>query len=257
MNSTNVKALKDRASETIDSHAGELEDISRYLYDNPEVAYQERKAVRRLTDYLEAQGFEVEREIGGLETAFRATARSEKPGPVIAFLAEYDALPDIGHGCGHDLIAPSAMGAALGLRAVLPELGGTVVVIGTPAEEFQDQMEGKVKLLQAGEFAGVDVCMMMHPGTNSSSYHSSLAFVAVDVVFHGQTAHASGDPWNGRNALDGVIMLFVELNAMRQHVRPDVRIQWHHYRRRTRAQYHPRAGRGALHAARSQARPGG
>ena len=116
------------------------------------------------------------------------------------------------------------MGAALGLRAVLPELGGTVVVIGTPAEEFQDQMEGKVKLLQAGEFAGVDVCMMMHPGTNSSSYNSSLAFVAVDVVFHGQTAHASGDPWNGRNALDGVIMLFVELNAMRQHVRPDVRI---------------------------------
>ena len=85
-------------------------------------------------------------------------------------------------------------------------------------------MEGKVKLLQAGEFEGVDACMMMHPGKNSSSYNSSLAFVAVDVVFHGQTAHASGDPWNGRNALDGVIMLFVELNALRQHVRPDVRI---------------------------------
>jgi amidohydrolase len=224
VNSIDVAKLKERACSTIDHHAGELEEISRYLYDHPEVAYEERLAVRRLTDYLEAKGFIVEREIAGLETAFRATARSEKPGPVIAFLSEYDALPDIGHGCGHNLIASSGLGAALGLRAALPELGGTVVVIGTPAEEFKDQMEGKVKLLQAGEFAGVDACMMMHPGKNSASYNSSLAFVAVDVVFHGQTAHAAGDPWNGRNALDGVIMLFVELNALRQHVRPDVRI---------------------------------
>lgn len=224
MTDANTKPLKARSGEAIDRHADELREISRYLYGHPEEAYQERLAARRLTDYLEGQGSDVERGIGGLETAFRATLDSGKPGPAIAFLSEYDALPDIGHGCGHNLIASSAPGAALGVGAVLEELGGKVVVIGTPAEEFQDQMEGKVKLLRAGEFAGLDVCMMMHPGPRSASYNSSLAFVALDVLFRGRTAHAAGDPWNGRNALDGVITLFVQINALRQHVRPHVRM---------------------------------
>ena len=219
-----VRMLKDRAGEAIDRHAGELREISIYLYENPELTYEERLAARRLTGYLEEKGFDVEREIGGLETAFRATFDSGRPGPAIAFLAEYDALPDVGHGCGHNLIASGALGAALGVKAVISELGGKVVVMGTPAEEFRDQPEGKVKLLHAGQFDGLDACMMMHPGVNSASYNSSLAFVALNVVFHGQTAHAAADPWNGRNALDGVILLFNHLNALRQHVRPDVRI---------------------------------
>jgi len=219
-----VDALKTRAGEAIDRHAGELREISIYLYENPEVAYEERSAAKRLTDYLEEKGFAVERGIGGLETAFRATLDSGRPGPAIAILAEYDALPGVGHGCGHNLIAPSALGAALGVKAVLDELDGKVVVMGTPAEEFQDQLEGKVKLLQAGQFDGLDACMMMHPSTRSASYNTCLAFIAVDVVFHGRTAHASSDPWNGRNALDGVILMFHHISALRQHVRPDVRM---------------------------------
>ena len=219
-----VRMLKDRAGEAIDRHAGELREISIYLYENPELAYEERLAAKRLTHYLEEKGFDVERGIGGLETAFCATLESSRPGPAIAFLAEYDALPGVGHGCGHNLIAASALGAALGAKAVLDELDGKVVVMGTPAEEFRDQPEGKVKLLEAGQFEGLDACMMMHPSSSSASFNTLLAFIAVDVIFHGRTAHASSDPWNGRNALEGVILMFNHVSALRQHVRPDVRI---------------------------------
>jgi len=220
-----IEALKTEAGAAIDAHAGDLRQISLDLRDHPEVGWTEAYAASRLSDYLESHGFAMERGVGGLETAFRATLDSGKPGPTIAILAEYDALPDVGHGCGHNLIAAGALGAGLGLQSVLDQLGGKVIVFGTPAEELTDQSQGKIQLLKAGEFAGIDVSLMFHPWTVSAPINSSLAFVSMmDIVFHGQTAHAAADPWNGRNALDGVIMTFNHISALRQHVQPDVRM---------------------------------
>ena len=224
MDDERLKTLKSRAIAAIDREASQLREISLYLGEHPELSWEERLAARRLTEYLETQGFTVERAIGGLETAFRATRDSGRPGPSIAILAEYDALPGVGHGCGHNLIAASAVGAAVGAGAALDELGGRVVVMGTPSEEFTNQQPGKIRLLEAGEFAGLDACLMLHPSTRAAPYNSSLAFISVEVVFHGQTAHAAADPWNGRNALDGVILTFNHVSALRQHLRPEIRI---------------------------------
>jgi amidohydrolase len=224
MDEAQLRALKARAGEAIERQADALRDISLYLLAHPELGYAEHLAAARLTEYLQRHGFQVERGIGGLPTAFRATCDSGRPGPTIAFLAEYDALPDVGHGCGHNLIAVSALAAGVGAQAALGELSGKIVVLGTPAEEFQNQMEGKVRLLEAGAFAGVDACLMLHPWTRTLGYNGSLAFVALDLVFRGHTAHAAADPWNGRNALDAVIMTFNAISALRQHVQPDVRI---------------------------------
>jgi len=216
--------LKAQAGKVIDAHANELREIGLYLREHPEVGWTETLAARRLSSYLEEHGFALERGIGGLETAFRATVDSGRPGPTIAFIAEYDALPEVGHGCGHNLIAAGALGAALGAKSVLDELGGVVLVMGTPAEEFTNELQGKIQLLKAGEFAGIDACLMFHPWIVSAPINTSLAFVSLDIVFHGQTAHAAGDPWHGRNALDGVILTFNHIGALRQHIRPDVRI---------------------------------
>jgi len=219
-----VVTLKSLAIAAIDDQSETLREISLYLKENPELSWEERLAAAKLTAYLEAQGFTVERAIGHTETAFRATRDSGRPGPAIAFLAEYDALPDVGHGCGHNLIAASAVGAAVGASAALDQVGGKVVVMGTPSEEFTNQPPGKIRLLEAGEFAGLDACLMLHPSTRATPYNSSLAFMSVEVTFHGQTAHAAADPWNGRNALDGVILTFNHVSALRQHVRPEIRI---------------------------------
>ena len=216
--------LKAQAGEAIDAHANELREIGLYLREHPEVGWTETLAARRLSGYLEEHGFALERGIGGLETAFRATVDSGRPGPTIAFIAEYDALPEIGHGCGHNLIAAGAVGAAIGAESVIDELGGIVLVMGTPGEEFTNELQGKIKLLKAGEFAGIDACLMFHPWTVSAPINTSLAFVSLDIVFHGRTAHAAADPWNGRNALDGVILTFNHISALRQHIRPGVRI---------------------------------
>ncbi len=219
-----VQAIKAQAGAAIDGQAGALRDIALYLLAHPELGWAEHLAAARLTEYLEGQGFEVERGVGGFPTAFRATYDSGRPGPAIAFLAEYDALPDVGHGCGHNLIAAAALGAGVGARAALGRLAGKVVVLGTPSEEFSNAVEGKIRLLDAGAFAGLDASLMLHPHLSSACYNSSLAFIAIDVIYHGQTAHAAADPWNGRNALDAVIMLFNSISALRQHVTPDVRM---------------------------------
>jgi amidohydrolase len=142
----------------------------------------------------------------------------------VAFLAEYDALPDAGHGCGHNLIAAGALGAALGVQVVHDRLEGGIVVMGTPAEEFTSQPNGKIQLLRAGQFAGIDASLMFHPWTRSAPINTSLAIVGLDVEFYGRAAHAAADPWNGRNALDGAVLTYCHINALRQHVQPDVRI---------------------------------
>ncbi len=162
-----------------------------------------------------------ERGSGGLETAFTATMAMDRRGPTIALLCEYDALPEIGHACGHNIIAAAPIGAGLVLRPLFDQHPGTLKIIGTPAEEYGG---GKIKMLRAGVFEGIDVAMMIHPSTRHMTERSSLAFNSLTFEFFGKAAHAAASPHQGINALDAMIMTFNNVNALRQQVREDVRI---------------------------------
>jgi amidohydrolase len=205
----------------IDEIADELWDIALNLHENPETAFQEHRAMAWLTEALEKGGFRVERGVGGFETAFKAVHPAEAEGPAVAFLAEYDALPELGHACGHNIIATIALGAALGLAPFKGTLPGVLMVIGTPAEEGGG---GKIKLLDTGAFSDVDVAMMVHPSDRTLVERGSLAITEVKIEFQGKPAHASGSPEEGINALDAVIQTFNALNALRQHIRDGARI---------------------------------
>ena len=222
--------LADRSNSIIETSRQELFDLSLDVHAHPELNYQEHYSSNALAGFLEKHKFEVERGIGGVETAFRATIPGGSgEGPTIAVLAEYDALPEIGHGCGHNLIAMAAMGAALGLQANAAELPGSVVVIGTPAEEGGG---GKIRLLEAGVFDGVDATLSSHPFSNRTVIPAvspkgeswSLAMVGYRYMYHGRAAHAAAAPEAGINALNAVIHLFTGIDALRQHLRDDVRI---------------------------------
>ena len=215
--------LKETAWAAIEDCRPELEAVALRILEYPELGYAEVQACRWLSELLETHGFEVERPYGGLETAFRAGAGREKR-PNLAFLAEYDALPEVGHGCGHNLIGPAAVGAALGVAAVAARLGGSISVIGTPAEEFLGQVEGKLKLLDTGAFQDVDVALMMHPQYAHRILGGDLGFVACEISFAGMPAHAAADPWNGANALDGLLLTFNNINALRQQLHPEIRV---------------------------------
>jgi amidohydrolase len=191
------------------------------IHANPELAFREHRASARLSDELEQGGFEVERSAGGLPTAFRASYSGGEPGPTLAILAEYDALPGIGHGCGHNVIATSALGAGLALARAGVRFPGTVLVIGTPAEEGGG---GKILLAEAGVFEDVDVAFMLHPSQTNMVKRGSLANSRVEIVFHGRAAHAAGAPDLGINALEAVIQTFVGVNARRLHMRDDARV---------------------------------
>lgn len=223
-----TKAARDaRVVAAIDAARGELVAASRDIHAHPELNYEERHASRVLADLLERHGFAVERAVGGVETAFRATARGQLGGPSVAFLAEYDALPDIGHGCGHNLIALSNAGAGIGAKAALAGLAGTIQVIGTPAEEGGG---GKIRLLEAGVFEGVDVALSSHPASHRTVMPTDhgggtlLAMIGFRYAFHGKAAHAAVAPHEGINALNAVLRLFSGIDALRQHLRDDVRI---------------------------------
>lgn len=212
-----VKAAADEAAE-------EIVELSLKIQANPEIAYEEVQAAGWVADALERHGFEVQRRLGGLETAFVASLTGKGTGPVVALISEYDALPGVGHGCGHNLIAAGAVGAALGLKAVMPQLQGVLKVFGTPAEECTTEPGGKIRLIEAGAFDGVDACVMFHPWTATQLVGSDLAVAALDISFKGKAAHAAADPWRGANALDGVLLTYANINALRQHVKSDVRI---------------------------------
>jgi amidohydrolase len=216
-----MNRLKQRIVDEIDRWRDDLIRIAQTIHANPELGFEEHQAAALLTDTLAAHGFQVERGVGGLPTAFVASADGRESRPAVAILAEYDALADLGHACGHNLIAASAVGAALGLRAVLPELAGSVQVIGTPAEETGG---GKAILVEAGAFSGVDAAMMIHPATRNLIGRLSLTACPIKVAFHGQAAHAAGSPDKGVNALEAVLLTFSSINALRQHLRDDARI---------------------------------
>jgi amidohydrolase len=202
--------------------APELDALSRRIHAHPEVGFLEVEAARWLGEFLEKHGYAVEREAGGVATAFRATAPGATDGPTVAFLAEYDALPGIGHGCGHNLIATAAAGAA----AILTTVGagrrpGRVLVIGTPAEEGGG---GKVALLEAGVFAGVDAALMIHPASRTRMYEPLLGRSKLTVEFFGKPAHAAANPDDGINALDAMVLHFQSISALRQQLRPQARV---------------------------------
>jgi len=205
----------------IDELEGELWDLALRMHDHPEVAYCEEMACRWLTQTLDAGGFSVERGAAGLPTAFRAVHPAQNDGLALAVLAEYDALPELGHACGHNLIAAMAVGAALGLAPFKADLPGRLLVIGTPAEEGGG---GKLPFVREGLFRELDGAMMVHPGSHTFVSQGSLAVTEVAVSFRGKAAHAATDPHDGVNALDGVLQTFSSLNALRQHIRDDARI---------------------------------
>lgn len=218
------------ASNSIDAARPELVNIALDIHAHPELNYQEHHAAKLLADALERHGMDVERGVGGVETAFRATLEGGAGGgPTVAILAEYDALPEIGHGCGHNLIAMAGIGAGLGVLANLKSLHGKVAVIGTPAEEGGG---GKIRLLDAGVFDDVDLTLSSHPSSNRTVIPTeiplgeswSLAMVGFRYIFHGKAAHAAAAPEAGINALNAVIHLFTGIDALRQHLREDVRI---------------------------------
>jgi len=203
----------------------ELSGLSRYIFDHPEVGFQEKESSRKLIEVLEKNGFKVIHPVGGLQTAFQATISSGAERPHIAILAEYDALPDLGHACGHNLIATAAVGAGLALREILPSLRGRVSIIGTPAEEVLSN-SGKIQLLQAGLFNNIDAAMMAHPHGNTWLDKPFLAVDEVSVRFLGKSSHAASTPHLGVNAHDAVQLTFIGLSFLRQQLRQDTRIHW-------------------------------
>lgn len=208
---------------TVAAEKDALISLSRKIHSRPELGDEEFFAVQTISDYLAAKGFKIKKELAGLETAFQASWHSgdHKKGCHIAFCAEYDALPEIGHACGHHLIAGASVAAAVALAGALADFSGTVSLIGTPNEEGRG---GKIDLVRAGVFDDVDAAMLFHPDYQTQVSYVSQACRTFSFTFHGQNAHASGNPWDGRNALDGVIQTFNAVNALREHLRDDVRI---------------------------------
>lgn len=218
-----LDGLKAKIIGAVDSLADELEALSHRIHANPELCFKEEEAHAWLTEFLEAKGCKVARGAGGLPTAFTAVIPGSGPGSTIVIMAEYDALPKIGHACGHNVIAASGAGAGAALAVALSRVPfpGEIQLIGTPAEEGG---VGKVRLMEAGVFKGVDAAMMIHPRCGTRIWRPSLGLIKVTAEFFGRAAHAASWPWRGINALNAVIQLFVGLDAMRQQLRPDARI---------------------------------
>ena len=215
----NLAGVKAEIRKSVEAHHRELWELSLNIHRNPEMAFQEVKASGWLSDYLESQGFKVERGFGGLATAFRASYGQS--GSTIAFLAEYDALPGLGHGCGHNIIAVSSVGAGVGARKAVDRFGGRIQVIGTPAEEG---LGGKVLLAQRGAFTDVDAAMIVHPSSRDNAVMQSLGCAILDVEFFGRSAHAAARTEQGINALEAMILSFNAINSLRQHIRDRSRI---------------------------------
>jgi len=204
----------------VEGRASALLDISHDLHDHPELCFEERHAHEVLTNALESEGIDVERQAFGLETAFRATIGTGD-GPTIAICCEYDALPEIGHACGHNIIAAAGLGAALAAGALAEQLGGRVIVLGTPAEEGGG---GKILMMERGALDGVDAAMMIHPADADLDSFNAIAVHHLDCDFHGHAAHAAAAPEQGRNALDAAVLAYQNVAALRQHIAGHERI---------------------------------
>jgi amidohydrolase len=218
---TNIADLKQCVIAAIDGLRDELIQLSAAIHSGPELAFKEFDTARRICAALEHHGFQITRGVGGIETSFWAELRGSDQGPTIAFLAEYDALPELGHACGHNIVAASAVGGAVALQEVTSVLPGRIVVIGTPAEESGG---GKVIMLEHGVFDSVDATLLVHPAARTMVTRGSLASVRLDVEFFGKAAHAAAAPEDGINALEALLAMFHSVNAMRLHLKSDARV---------------------------------
>jgi amidohydrolase len=206
----------------VDSIKEKIIAINDYILANPEIGHQEVKSAQYLVEQLQAAGFAVEVGAGGFPTAFKAVYQGKTPGPTVAFLAEYDALPGIGHACGHNLIAAAACGAGMALQKMMGDLPGTIVVMGTPAEEVPPPVKGK--MIENGAFDGVDVSLTIHGADRTAAGGQALAVDILDITYTGQTSHAAASPDRGRSALDGALLAMHAIEMLREHVRSDTRI---------------------------------
>jgi amidohydrolase len=214
-----IGKIKNSIGKDIDSSYKKLYQLSRNLHNNPETAMEEYKAAAWLTEYLAQNGFTVEKGICDLPTAFRAQYGKGKPS--VAFLAEYDALPKLGHACGHNLIATSSLAAGIACRKVVDELGGSVTVFGTPGEELAG---GKATMAERNAFTGIDVAMITHPGGGHHVLMSALACQNLYIEYFGRAAHAAAEPETGINALAAMIIAFNAIDALRQHIKETSRV---------------------------------
>ncbi len=216
---TDLVAAKQRLREAVEARSDLLVDASHQIHAHPELNYEEQFAHDLLTGILADEGLEVERSAYGLDTAF--VARAGSTGPTIAVLCEYDALPGIGHACGHNIIATAGLGAGLAAAALAEELGGRVVVMGTPAEEGGG---GKILLARRGAFEGVDAALMVHPAGFDLARMDVIAVQELTASYTGEAAHAAAFPHRGRNALDAAVLGYNAVAALRQHIRPNERV---------------------------------
>ena len=214
-----LATCKERLRQQVDARAAALVAASHDIHAHPEVNYQEHHAHDLLTEILAGEGLAVERAAFGLDTAF--VARAGSTGPTIAVLCEYDALPGIGHACGHNIIAAAGIGAGLAAAAVAEEAGGRVVVLGTPAEEGGG---GKILMAQQGAFEGIDAALMVHPAGAELSRMGVIAVQELTATYTGEAAHAAAFPHEGRNALDAAVLGYLNVAALRQHIRPTERV---------------------------------
>jgi amidohydrolase len=209
----------------------EILGLSHRIREHPEPAFEEHVAAETISEVLSRHGFTVEHPAGRLATAVRATRRGGQHardgasgavgGPRVGILAEYDALPDLGHGCGHNTMAASGVGAAIALAAITADIAGEIVFLGCPAEE---RGSGKQFMLEDGLFDGIDAALLFHPSDITHSECNLLASCDVDVIFSGEAAHAASQPWEGRNALDALILLFTSIGLWRQQLRTEARV---------------------------------
>jgi amidohydrolase len=218
---TDINALKETARRAIDAASATLFDISTRMHAEVELAFEEVKAQAWQCAALRAAGFAVEEGLGWLKTAFRATVASDKPGPRIAFLCEYDGLPVYGQSCGHNVTAAAGVGAAIGLASVVRQLGGAAIALGTPGEEGGG---GKNILYREGFFEGIDAMMLVYPGMDNIAHSRAVGATRVEVAYFGKAAHASARPELGINALDALLLAFNGINALRQQLPSDVRV---------------------------------
>ena len=216
-------AAKIRLAAAVQAARAEILELSHRIHANPEPAFEEHQAASWVASALANHGYAVEFPAGRLKTALRATLTCGRgaDGPRVGVLAEYDALPGLGHGCGHNTMAASGVGAAIALAELAPELSGEIVVLGTPAEE---RGSGKQFMLDDGLFDGLDAALLFHPADVNTAVCALLASVDIEVTFSGLQAHAAADPWSGKNALDALIMLFTSIGLWRQQLRPAARV---------------------------------
>ena len=215
--------MKARLAAAVEAHRDEIVQLSHRIHAHPEVAFEEQHAAAWVAEAVARHGYAVEHPAGRLPTAVRGVLRGGRggAGPRIGILAEYDALPGLGHGCGHNTMAASGVGAAIALASIADELPGEIVFLGTPAEE---RGSGKAIMIEDGLFEGIDAALLFHPCDRSHVESHPLASEDVEVVFHGLQAHAASDPWKGKNALDAMILLFSSVGLWRQQLHPDARV---------------------------------